>query len=136
MLKKLISLLLILLFGSLAAECKKNDPIILFNKNPITQETLLQNSREFVAGRRVYYIFITKKPIKCDYLRVQVLKREDKVGIGGYKIQYANDYRVYKDERYYYTNYVVLHEVGHYYVQIFSIDNLDKPLARSDFYVR
>ena len=116
--------------------CKKDAPILLFNKCPITKETVLQNSKEFRAERRIYYIFITEKPINCGYIRVQIVKKDEKTSMGGYKIQYANDFKVYKDQLYYYTNYVVLNEKGHYYMQIFAVDNLEKPLARDDFYVR
>lgn len=133
--KRKVSSILILLFCMFFAGCKKNDPIILFNKQPITAETLLQNSMEFDLNRRIYYIFITQKPIKSDYIRVQIVKKDEKTGIGGLKIIYANDFKVYQDQIYYYTNYIVLHETGHYYMQIFSTDNFEKPLARSDFYV-
>lgn len=135
MLKKQIVFCLILMFCTIFGGCKKDDPIILFNKQPITAETLLHNSMEFDLNRRIYYIFITQKPIKSEYIKVQIIKKEEKTSVAGLKLVYANDFKVYQDQVYYYTNYIVLHEAGHYYMQIFSMDNLEKPLARSDFYV-
>lgn len=116
--------------------CKKDDPIILFNRAPITKETILNNSREFRSDDRIYYIFITQKPLKTPYIRVQIYKKDEKVEFWGTKVVYSNDYKLSKDQIYYYDDYVVLRETGHYFMLIFSKDNLGKPVAFSDFFVR
>jgi len=130
----LLSLILLVLLG--LSGCKKDDAVILFNHLPITKETILNNSKEFLPGGRIYYIVLVKKPLKSDMIRVQVLKQDEKAYVGGVKITYAEDFRLYKDQVYYYNDYVVIYEAGRYIMQIFSKDNMEYPLAISDFYVR
>lgn len=137
MARKKLSLLLILILSlCLFSGFRKAKTILLFNKQPITKETVLNNSIEFFTGKRIYYIFMTEKPIQSECIRVQILKKDDKVQMGGIKIVYANDYRVSQDEYYYYTDYFVLYEPGYYFMQIFSKDFLDKPLAQGYFHVK
>jgi len=134
---KFLFFALILLLSLMFLGCnKKDDAVILFNQQPITKETILNNSKEFLVGRRIYYIILVKKPLKTEQIRVQILKKDQNTTVAGVKIQYAEDFRLYKDQVYYYNDYVVLHEPGFYIMQIFSKDNMKKPLAISDFYVR
>ena len=133
---KLIILIFIIFFTGVLTSCKKNAPIIIFNSKPITAETILNNSREFKLGQRIYYIFITEKPIKDEVIRVQLSKKDEKTSIMGYKIVNSNDYRVYQDQVYYYTDYIVPSDRGLYLMQIFSLKNLNEPLARDYFIVK
>ena len=127
----------IALFATLALSgCKKPTTMILFNSKPITKETVLQNAIEFTKDRRIYYLFITEKELTTDIIRVELRKKDEKVEFWGVKVVFANDYRVSKDQLYYYNDYIVLHEAGHYYMLIYDKNNLDKPLAVSDFYVK
>lgn len=134
--KKAIIFTLLLCLSVFTSGYKKNAPIILFNSQPITAETMLNNSKEFQTGERIYYIFITEKPFHGDLIRIQLLKKEEKTSIGGYKIISANDYRVQQDQVYYYNDYFVINERGCYVLQVFSLDKLDKPLARDYFFVK
>jgi len=52
-----------------------------------------------------------------------------------YKPFWSGDYKLMKDEVYYYTNYVVIHSKGKYLMQVFPIDRLEKPLAFAFFVV-
>lgn len=134
--KKSLYFILILIFCLGLCGCKKDDSLILFNSEPITKDTVLNNSKEFLAGRRIYYVFITQKPLKNELVRIQILKKDEKTTLAGVKIYWAQDFRLYKDQAYYYNDYIVLREPGMYIMQVFSKDNLEKPLAISDFYVR
>lgn len=116
--------------------CKRRTTAILFNSEPITKETILHNTNEFMMGKRIYYIFLTEKPLKSNIIRVEVKKKDEKSEFWGIKLVYGNDYRLSKDQIYYYNDYIVLHESGHYYMFVYLKDNLDKPLAYSDFYVK
>lgn len=128
----IITMLLILCLSGF----KKPTTMILFNTKPITKETVLNNSIEFPVGERIYYLFITEKPLKSDMIRIELRKKEEKAEYWGVKVVYSNDYRLYQDQLFYYNDYIVLHDAGHYYMLIYSKDRLDKPLAVSDFYVR
>jgi len=115
--------------------CAKPTSIILFNKFPITKENMLQNSSEFVAGRRIYYIFITEKPLETDMVRVKVIKREEKANFALGKIVYSNDFRLNKDQVYYYNDYIVIHEAGYYCMAIYDKNDMERPLMIGDFRV-
>lgn len=110
--------------------------VILFNKEPITKENLLQNATQFNINKRIYYIFMREKKIDCDFVRVRIIKREEKANFGLSKLVYSNDYRLYKDQIYYYSDYIVMHEAGYYCMVVYAQNRLDKPLATADFQVK
>lgn len=113
----------------------KEKPGILFNKDPISKDTVMNSSRHFEVGKPIYYLFYTPKKIETEFIRVQVFKVGDNIPRGGYKIVWTNEYRIMKQNMYYYYNYFVLHSAGSYMMQIFSMDDLMTPLAKNFFYV-
>ncbi|MFA7659490.1 MAG: hypothetical protein WCY19_08665 [Candidatus Gastranaerophilaceae bacterium] len=130
----LVFILLLSVFTLTA--CNKPKTIILFNKEPITKETLLRNSTEFIAGKRIYYIFITQKPLETGMIRIRVLKREEKVNYETSKIVFSNDFRLSKDQIYYYNDYIVMNEAGTYCMEAYAKNNMERPLAIADFRVK
>lgn len=133
--QKVLLLFLALSCLFLFSACNKNAPIILFNKEPITRETLLNNSTQFVKGKRFYYIFITQKPLKVNSIRVRIYKRDEKANMCLSKMAYSNDFRLAQDNIYYYSDYFVMNEVGYYCMMVFAADNLKQPLAIADFQI-
>lgn len=135
--KRLVLIGLFLTVSSIVCGCKKNDDAaILFNTQPINKATILNNSKTFGCGKRIYYIALVEKPLTSDLIRVQILKKDEKTTLAGVKIYYAEDFRLFKDQIYYYTDYVVIYEPGYYIMRVFSKDNTEEPLATSDFYVK
>lgn len=128
-----VSIFLLCLFTN---GCSKPKTMILFNQVPITKETLLNNSNEFIAGKRFYYIFITEKPLKTNFVRVRVLKRDDKARGEITKLYYSKDFRLYKDQIYYYNDYLVINEAGTYCMAVYALDGLNRPLAVADFKIQ
>jgi len=133
--KKVISLILFIGLAFALCGCSKQTSIILFNKFPITKDNLLHNSSEFVAGKRIYYIFITQKPLKTDMVRIMVLKRDEKANFEPGKIVYSNDFRLNKDQIYYYNDYIVIHEAGTYCMAVYNKNSMERPLMIGDFRV-
>lgn len=115
--------------------CKKDQPLLLFNDQPITKQTVNSPTRNFVFGQRVNYLLIVPKGFKRDYIRVQLVKKEEKTQHWGYKIYQSRDYHVDTTKNYF-IDYVVPGEKGYYFVQVFSFDNFDIPIARNDFWVK
>ena len=116
--------------------CVYDRGIILFNVEPINKDNALDNKKYFDEGQKVYYLFIAPKKMSNKYIRTQVVKMSDVGPLGGAEIIRTKDYRLMKDERYYHTDYFTIHAKGHYYMQVFSIDNLQHPLSVGDFYIR
>ena len=116
--------------------CAHDKGIILFNTQPITKDNALSDEINFQVGQRVYYLFIAPKRMDNEFIRVQIFKMTDKAPWGGNDVIRTKDFRLMKDQRYYHTDYFTLHEKGRYVMQVFSIDDLQYPLAVDFFYVR
>src|SRR5574344_1822416 len=113
--KKFVLISLFCLLGVFGVcGCRGPHSIILFNKQPISEYNVKNNEITFNEGERIYYIFMADKLIKSGSIRVQILKRDENVDIGGIKIIYTKDAKIYHKNIYYYTNYVVFYEKGHY----------------------
>lgn len=134
--KKFFILLLILCFALCLCACDKSKTIILFNNFPITKDNILNNSTDFTAGKKIYYIFITEKPLETDSIRIRIFKRDEKASLEAVNVVYSNNFRLYKDQIYYYNNYIVMNEPGDYCMTIYACNKLDRPLAIADFRVK
>ena len=110
---------------------------IIFNNVPFSPETAGNYTRSFNRGERIYWLFMSKKPIKAQYIGIQVVSASHKgnwATITG--VAYSHDYKINKDSPHYYTDYFVIHTPGHYYMQIFDKNKLIHPLTVADFFVR
>lgn len=135
MCKKILYLFLLLVLCISLSACDKAKTIILFNQNPITKDNFLNNSNKFTTGKRIYYIFITEKPLQNDFLRIRILKREDKANMAISKVIYSNDFKLSKDQLYYYNDYIVINSAGYYSMVVYAKNKLDRPLTSADFQV-
>lgn len=133
--KNFLYLFLLLCFSIVLTGCNKTKTLILFNSNPITKETLLNNATKFPAQKRIYYIFLSEKPLETNAIMVKIYKRDAKADFCINKLVYSNDFRLNKDQIYYYNDYIVMDDAGYYYMAIFAMNGLDKPLATADFRV-
>lgn len=114
---------------------KKPKAVILFNNVPITKENALDNRTSFQTGKRIYYILITKKELKSDTIRVKVYSRKASANNTRNSLVYCNDFRLNKDNVYYYTDYIVMNSAGEYNMAIYSTDRLDVEITSADFKV-
>ena len=128
----------VLLFFSiiLLTGCASKQGFILFNSQPFTKENVTSHKKTFQGGNRIYYLFIAPEKMKNNYIRVQVFKITDKAAGGGAEVLRTKDFRLMKDQRYYHTDYFVLNEKGRYILQVFSMDDLQRPLALNDFFLK
>lgn len=110
------------------------DYIILFNKEPITQDNYKIDYIRFEENKPIYYAFLTSKYFEFDFIRVQVVKTSDKTNILGYSIAYTKDFIINRNKQYF-TDYIILRSKGHYIMQIFYHTNLNAPLVLRDFWV-
>lgn len=114
----------------------KQKAFVYFNDRPITAETVLNPMYEFKQGERVYYLFFSKKKLENQYIRVQLFKIGDNIPQGAASMIRVKDYRLMNDEKFYHTNYFVLHQPGRYIVQIYDPQDVNIPLARGEFKVK
>lgn len=116
--------------------CETPKTGILFNDCPITKDNLLQNSTQFKVGKRFYYIFVTERQIETRFIRVKILKRDEKANYAPTKLVYCNDFKLNSDQVFYYTDYLVMNDAGYYYMMVYAMNRLDIPLATADFQVK
>ncbi len=114
---------------------KKNRPLLLFNNRPITAQTINYTTRYFKTGQKIHFILIVPLGFKDDHIRVQLVKKEEKTQHWGYKVYWAQDYRVERGDKSF-ISYIVVPEKGYYFLQIFEFNDFDWPLVRNDFWVR
>ena len=133
---KYFKLIIILLFLFIITGCTNDRGLILLNNSPVTQSNALSSQKVFRTGEKVYYLFIAPKKIQNEYIRVQAFSLTDKYSSGGIDVVRTKDFRLNKDERYYYTDYFTFWEKGRYGIQVFSHDDFKKPLAVSEFFIQ
>lgn len=134
--KKLIVVFISVIMLLSVSACNHEKPCILFNKQPITLETVLDNSSVFKPGVRIYYLIAIPKPVKTKEIFIQIIKKDNDEERLGYQL-YWSKYAKLKDEQmYYYDDYVVIHQKGAYVMQVYAKDNPTKRLAMAPFYVR
>lgn len=138
--KKFLTIAAIIFVGLFLTACKPPTPhsIILFNKYPITKETFLNNSTEFDLDKRIYFVFMTEKPLNKnnEKIRIKIYKRDSKANDFVSKLVYCKDFRLMKNDIYYYTDYFVMNEKGTFCMMVYKMDRLDRPEAVADFKVK
>ena len=136
MIKNLLKLFCLIILSVTLCSCTYERGLILFNTQPVTRENALADQKTFNVGQKIYYLFIAPKKMDNEFIRVQIFKMTDLAPWGDNEVVRTKDYRLMLDERYYHTNYFVLHEKGRYVMQVFSHNDFQHPLALNDFYIK
>jgi len=127
-----LKIILILLMVMLTSGCTK--AFILMKSVPITPQNAENYEQRFKTGQRIYYAIIKQKDFKDDVIRVQIMKKNDKIETLGYSIVWAKDIEIDPSKRYY-SNYFTISKGGLYLMRIFELRRTDKALAAYDFWV-
>ena len=136
--KKIILILtaLITLITTTACIDMGDKPAILFNKNPITKENVMDYSTVFKPKVRIYYLILMPKKVHSRYIYIQIIKKDNDMERLGYKLYWANTVRLKDEEVYYYDDYIVIGEPGAYVMKVYSKDRPTEPLTMAQFFVR
>ena len=133
--KKIFLMLFAIVFALFTVACS-DKPGILFNKNPITKENVLDYSSVFKPDVRIYYLILMPKRNHSRYLYVQLIKKDNKEMRLGYKLYWTKTIRLKDEQENYFTDYVVVSEPGAYVMQVYSKDRPHEPMARAQFFVQ
>ena len=134
--KKLILALTLLILTLTTSACNTDKAAILFNRDPITEENVLNNSTIFERNERIYYLSLMPKTVHSRYIYIQVIKKDNDYAQLGYKLYWANTFRLKDEQVNYYNDYIVLNESGAYIMKVYSKDNPQKVLTQAQFFVR
>lgn len=135
-----ILLILILIFSSVFLSGCDNDnapkkPYLLFNSQPINQKTVYSAQKIFAPFQTIHFVIIMPKGFKKDYLRMQVIKKEEKVALGGASIYMSRDFTVNTSQKFYIDKFSI-GTTGTYYVRFFYGNNLEKPFIENILWVK
>ena len=134
--KKFLILVSIVFVMLLTSACTEEKPGILFNKYPITEDTVMGYESVFAPGTRIYYLILMPEKIHSRYAYLQIIKKDNDYGRLGYKIYYGKNIRLKNEQIYYYDDYIVINESGSYVMQVYSRDNPQKVLTMGEFWVK
>ncbi len=109
---------------------------IVFNRQEITPENVLDADYVFSPGEKVYYVVTFPKPIVTRQIYVQVFKRDNKEMRYGYKLVYGKTVKLKDEQQNYYTDYFVFNETGLYEFKVYSKDNPTKELTSNIMQVK
>ena len=127
----------------LLSSCKKQEAAIFLsdssiNINNSAQISFIVNNESpvFKVQQKIYFVLISKQPVESPVLRLQTIKLDNKYNypISQMEIPYAIDMER-GSNRHVVTDYFVLHQSGNYFIRIFSLENLNKPIAEAEFFV-
>ena len=105
---------------------------IVFSEHPITPETFEYNMDTFKIKQRIYYAIHMPKGFKDDFIRIQLIKKDELSEFWGYKIYYSKDVEVPIGKKFYH-DYLNIGEKGVYVMQVMEFRNLNSPIARGLF---
>lgn len=134
--KKIILFFTTLLLMFTTAACTTDKPAILFNKNPITKETVMDYSTVFKPDVRIYYLILLPKKVHSRFIYIQIIKKDNSQERLGYKLYWANTVRLKDEQVFYYDDYIVISQPGAYIMKVYSKDNPTVPLTMAQFFVR
>lgn len=137
--KKFLSFIFVILAVMFVSGCDSEKSVILFNKLPITSQTITSksNTNIFKPNERIYYLVTLPKPVEKKSLLIQIFK----LGGGiderlGYELVWGKRVKLKDEQLYYYTDYVVLNNSGNYVMKVYSADNPTQVLTTANFYVK
>lgn len=138
-LKYLLTVIFIFVVYAFSPKCfGREKSVILFNKYPMTQDTILSqsNTNVFKPNERIYYLITLPKKSNSKLLLVQVLKIGGEGERLGYEMVWGKRVKLRDEQVHYFTDYVVFNTTGAYAMRVYSRDNPTKVLTTAFFYVR
>ena len=115
---------------------KKEKPILyLSSYNPKAESNYAPEKEKsvFKTKERIYFSLYYPEGFKSDFIKVQVIKQDDKAHVMGYSRISNKTKRVQNRKEY--TDYIFIQEAGKYFIQIFDITNLHRPVVHGGFRV-
>ena len=132
---KKVFAILIILCALFVSGFSRKQAVIVLNSQPITKETVNRPVQDFQKNQRINYALIVPKGFKDSVIRIQIIKKNEKVANWGYKIYYTDDICVDTSKKFH-IDYFTIPEKGYYIFRAFEVRNLDEALAIADFWVK
>ena len=134
--KKIILCFLMLFVMTVFSACSSDKAAILFNREKITAQNVMNYSSVFSPNQRIYYLILIPKKIKTRTIEIHVIKKDNDYMRLGYNLYWSYSAYLKDDQMYYYDDYVVISEPGAYVMRVYSKDNPTKTLCMSQLFVK
>ena len=134
--KKIILCFLMLFVMTVFSACSRDKAAILFNREKITAQNVMNYRSVFSPNQRIYYLILIPKKIKTRTIEIHVIKKDNDYMRLGYNLYWSYSAYLKDDQMYYYDDYVVISEPGAYVMRVYSKDNPTKTLCMSQFFVK
>lgn len=131
---KFFKAILIPIFALFLFGCAGKNTIVLFNSQPITTKTVQNPQRNFDVGQKINYVILSKKGFRDKIIKVQLIQKDEDSEYWGYAPFFSK--QIEPKNPNYYINYFVIHEKGHYIMQVFELKNLQTPIGYGEFWVK
>lgn len=137
--KKFFILISVVIMTIFMFGCDNTQSVILFNKYPITSDTIASssNTNVFKLGERIYYLITLPKPVEQKSLLIQVVKiggdADERLG---YDLVWGKRVKLKDEQAHYYTDYIVFNQKGAYTMKVYSRDNPTQILTTGNFYIK
>ncbi len=130
-----LKVLIAFIFAASICLCVNAKPraYMVFDSEPITTKTVPKMRPVFRAGQRIHYAILCDKGFRGDTLKVQIIQKDEKSEFWGYTP--LTNREVELNNSHFYIDYLVLHNKGHYLVQVFELKNLQSPIGYGEFWV-
>ena len=106
--KKIILCFLMLFVMTVFSACSSDKAAILFNREKITAQNVMNYSSVFSPNQRIYYLILIPKKIKTRTIEIHVIKKDNDYMRLGYNLYWSYSAYLKDDQMYYYDDYVVI----------------------------
>lgn len=132
--------IIILLTLSLTGCCvlpNKNSVGIIFSSKPISKNTLLEITPEknFLLGQKIFFTAFSENGFGSGDLRIQILKKNEKMDTFGYTIEHARDIEINPNKQYF-INCFHIYNKGCYFFRLFARETPNIPLGEAYFWIQ
>ncbi|MBQ8459584.1 hypothetical protein IJ541_05730 [bacterium] len=138
--KNFLKFLAVVILTIFTCACDSDKSVVLFNKHPFDAQTIndsVSNTNVFKSGERIYYLVTLPKPVETKLLLIQIYKiGGDKDERYGYELVWGKRVKLRDEQKYYFTDYVVLNKEGAYVIKVYSRDNPTQILTTGNFYIK
>lgn len=135
MIKKLLSIVFLVLMVLLCGFKFKERPYVILSAGTISSTTLQRIERVFFVGQRINYAIVSPDGLKYSGVRMQLSTQSDKTTNYGYSIISTEDLFIDKYSKSY-QNYFVPRKAGRYILQFFYLNKKNYPFAHVEFLVQ
>jgi len=109
--------------------CDSEKAVIAFSSTPFSREKGYTPKNVFKTGEKIYFAVYNPKEFKTRLLKLQVFKKENEKSGDYWGYEYLYNRTLELKNKKAYTDYIVIHNSGNYFFQIFDYTDFQEPVV-------